>query len=88
MVRKAIYLLLCLLLLCWLSPALTCAPDSAPASEWHQIATTMPENGAVVTIGRRSRGGTDFEGIIDNIAVETPIMVSNGQSRMKEDCYV
>ena len=41
-----------------------------------------------VTIGRRSRGGTYFEGIIDNVAAGTPVMKSNGKSRMKEDYYV
>ena len=88
MVRKAIYLLLCLLVLCWLSLTLACAANSAPASEWHPIATTMPENGAVVTIGCRSLGGTYFEGIIGNLAAGTPMMVSNGKSWMKEDYYV
>lgn len=87
MVREAIYLLLCVLVLCWRSPTLPCAPNSAPASEWRHIATTMPENGAVVTIGRRSLGGTYFEGIIDNVATGTPIMKSNGKSRVKEDYY-
>ena len=88
MVREAIYLLLCVLVLCWLSSTLACAPNSAPASEWHHVATTMPENGAGVTIGRRSLGGIYFEGIIDNVATRTPIMKSNGKSRVKEDCYV
>ena len=42
--------------------------------------------GLMVRPGRR--GGTYFEGIIDNVAAGTPIMKSNGKSRMKEDYYV
>ena len=45
-----------------------CYIDGELADEW-AYAGTMPENTASVTIGQRSRGGTYFNGIIDEVAI-------------------
>ncbi len=45
-----------------------CYIDGVLAEEW-AYAGTMPENTASVTIGQRSRGGTFFNGIIDEVAI-------------------
>ena len=45
-----------------------CYIDGVLADEW-AYAGTMPENTASVTIGQRSRGGTYFNGIIDEVAI-------------------
>jgi len=45
-----------------------CYIDGELAEEW-AYAGTMPENTASVTIGQRSRGGTYFNGIIDEVAI-------------------
>ena len=45
-----------------------CYIDGALAEEW-AYAGKMPKNTASVTIGRRSRGGTSFNGIIDDVAI-------------------
>jgi len=45
-----------------------CYIDAELADEW-AYAGTMPENTASVTIGQRSRGGTYFNGIIDEVAI-------------------
>jgi len=45
-----------------------CYIDGELAEEW-AYAGTMPENTASVTIGQRSRGGTYFNGMIDEVAI-------------------
>ena len=45
-----------------------CYIDGELADEW-AYAGTMPENTASVTIGKRSRGGTFFNGLIDEVAI-------------------
>ena len=45
-----------------------CYIDGELADEW-AYAGTMPENTASVTIGKRSRGGTFFNGMIDEVAI-------------------
>ncbi len=45
-----------------------CYIDGELADEW-AYAGTMPENTASVTIGQRSRGGTYFNGVIDEVAI-------------------
>jgi hypothetical protein len=45
-----------------------CYIDGKLAEEW-AYAGTMPKNTASVTIGRRSRGGTFFNGMIDDVAI-------------------
>jgi hypothetical protein len=45
-----------------------CYIDGELADEW-AYAGTMPVNTASVTIGQRSRGGTYFNGIIDEVAI-------------------
>ncbi len=45
-----------------------CYIDGTVAEEW-AYAGTMPKNTASVTIGRRSRGGTFFNGMIDDVAI-------------------
>ena len=45
-----------------------CYIDGVLADEW-AYAGTMPENTAPVTIGQRSRGGTFFNGMIDEVAI-------------------
>ena len=45
-----------------------CYIDGELADEW-AYAGTMPENTASVMIGRRSRGGTHFNGMIDDVAI-------------------
>ena len=45
-----------------------CYIDGELAEEW-AYAGTMPENTASVTIGQRSRGGTYFNGIIDEVTI-------------------
>ncbi len=45
-----------------------CYIDGELADEW-AYAGTMPENTASVNIGQRSRGGTYFNGIIDEVAI-------------------
>jgi hypothetical protein len=45
-----------------------CYIDGELAEEW-AYAGTMPKNTASVNIGRRSRGGTYFNGMIDDVAI-------------------
>ena len=45
-----------------------CYIDGVLADEW-AYAGTMPENTASVTIGQRSRGGTYFNGMIDEVRI-------------------
>jgi len=45
-----------------------CYIDGELAEEWAYVGK-MPENTASVTFGRRSRGGTFFNGIIDEVAI-------------------
>ncbi|UCC99201.1 MAG: discoidin domain-containing protein, partial [Phycisphaerales bacterium] len=45
-----------------------CYIDGQLAQEWAYTGT-MPQNTASVTIGRRSRGGTSFNGVIDEVAI-------------------
>ncbi|MHC4660030.1 MAG: LamG domain-containing protein, partial [Planctomycetota bacterium] len=45
-----------------------CYIDGQLAQEWGYVGK-MPENTASVTIGRRSRGGTSFNGMIDEVAI-------------------
>jgi len=45
-----------------------CYIDGELGEEW-EYAGAMPENTASVTIGRRSRGGTFFNGMIDDVAI-------------------
>ncbi len=45
-----------------------CYIDGELAEEWAYVGK-MPENTASVTIGQRSRGGTFFNGIIDEVAI-------------------
>jgi len=45
-----------------------CYIDGELANEWEYVGT-MPENTASVMIGRRSRGGCLFNGIIDEVAI-------------------
>jgi len=45
-----------------------CYINAELADEW-EYAGTMPENDAAVTIGQRSRGGTFYEGILDEVQI-------------------
>ncbi len=45
-----------------------CYIDGVLAEEWAYVGK-MPQNTASVTIGRRSRGGTFFNGMIDDVAI-------------------
>ena len=45
-----------------------CYIDGVLAEEWGYVGK-MPQNTASVTIGRRSRGGTFFNGMIDDVAI-------------------
>ncbi|MBN1806262.1 MAG: LamG domain-containing protein [Sedimentisphaerales bacterium] len=51
-----------------------CYIDGEPAEEW-AYAGTMPENTKSVTIGRRSNGGTEFQGILDEVAIYNHAMI-------------
>jgi hypothetical protein len=53
-----------------------CYIDGVFADEW-DYAGTMPENNAAVTIGRRSGGGTFFEGMIDDVALFRRALAEN-----------
>ncbi|MCL5282667.1 MAG: LamG domain-containing protein, partial [Planctomycetes bacterium] len=60
-----------------------CYVDGALAEEW-AYAGKMPVNTAAVNIGRRSRGGTFFNGLIDDVAIyNRALTVDEIQSTME-----